>query len=348
MKITESVWGKAQGKDIIKYHIENKSGAYVELSSIGAGIMASAVPDKKGKLADVVIGYPEADSYFADGPCAGKIPGRFANRIAKGHLEIDGKVYSLPINNGPNHLHGGPEGFQNKVWDSRWDGDAVEFMYFAADGEMGYPGNLKVVARYVWTEENELQLTMTAKGDAKTVINLTNHVYFNLDGEGAGNIFGHEMRLNASEYIPTDDTLIPVGEPESVAGNPMDFVVAKPIGRDIKQDFPALNFGKGYDACWIIDDYKEGQLSEAAELYSPATGRLLKVFTTQPGIQVYTGNWLEGCPAGKNGHIYHDYDGVALECQHFPDSPNRPDFPTTELAAGEVYEQAIIWAFSTK
>ncbi|MBO4427037.1 MAG: galactose mutarotase [Bacteroidales bacterium] len=348
MKITEIVWGKAQGKDIIKYRIENKSGAYVELSSIGAGIVAIAVPDKKGKLADVVIGYPEADSYFADGPCAGKIPGRFANRIAKGHLEIDGKVYSLPINNGPNHLHGGPEGFQNKVWDSRKDGDAVEFMYFAADGEMGYPGNLKVVARYVWTEENELQLTMTAKSDAKTVINLTNHVYFNLDGEGAGNIFDHEMRLNASEYIPTDDTLIPVGEPESVAGNPMDFVTAKPIGRDIKKDFPALNFGKGYDACWIIDDYKEGQLSEAAELYSPATGRLLKVFTTQPGIQIYTGNWLEGCPSGKNGHIYHDYDGVALECQHFPDSPNRPDFPTTELAAGDVYEQAIIWAFSTK
>ena len=348
MKISQSVWGKAQGKEILKYKLENKNGAYVELSSVGAGIVSIVVPDKNGVLGDVVLGYPEADSYFGDGPCAGKIPGRFANRIAKGHLEVDGKVYSLPINNGPNHLHGGPDGFQNKVWDSRVDGDAVEFMYFAADGEMGYPGNLKVVARYVWTEDNELELTLTAKGDADTVINLTNHVYFNLDGEGAGKIFDHVMRLNASEYLPTDDTLIPVGEPETVAGTPMDFIVAKPIGRDIKADFPALNYGKGYDACWVIDDWQDGQISEAAELWSPKSGRVLKLYTTQPGVQIYTGNWLSGCPAGKDGHIYEDYDGVALECQRFPDAPNRSDFPSAALAAGEEYKQAIIWAFSVK
>ena len=339
MEIKRTDWG---------YVLTNKSGASVTLGDVGAAIVSVNVPDRDGNMADVVIGYPEKDSYFADGPCAGKCPGRYANRICKGHLEIDGKVYSLPVNNGPNHLHGGPEGFQNKVWESRIDGEGVEYMYFSEDGEMGYPGNLKVVARYEWSEENELRLTFTAQTDAKTVVNLTNHTYFNLDGEGSGDIFSHELRLNASEYLPTDDSLIPVGDSEPVAGTPMDFVSAKPIGRDIKADFPALNYGKGYDACWVIDGYVPGQLQEAAELYSAKSGRDLKVFTTQPGIQVYTGNWLEGCPAGKNGHIYHDYSAVALECQHFPDCPNHPDYPSTELAPGEVFEQAIVFAFSVK
>jgi len=349
MKITKELWGTCKcGKEIYKYTIQNASGASVVLGSVGAAVVGVNVPDKKGKIADVAIGYPKAESYFGDGPCAGKVPGRYANRIAKGHLRLGSKVYDLPINNGPNHLHGGPEGFQNKVWDSRIDGFAVEFMYYSEDGEMGYPGNLKVVARYEWSEQNELTLTLTAQCDKTTVVNLTNHSYFNLNGEGSGTVLNHILKLNASEYLPTDDTLIPLGDSEQVAGTPMDFLNPKKIGKDIRKDFPALNYGKGYDACWVIDGHVDGQLSLAAELYSPKSGRELKMYTTQPGIQVYTGNWLEGCPEGKNGHIYHDYDAVALECQHYPDCPNHRDYPSTTLKKGEVFQQAIIWAFGVR
>ncbi len=348
MKITKERWGEAQGKEIFKYTIENASGASVQLGSVGAAVVAVNVPDRDGKLADVVIGYPKAESYFADGPCAGKCPGRYANRIALGKFSLGGKEYTLPVNNGPNHLHGGPEGFQNRVWDSRIEGDGVEFMYFSEDGEMGYPGNLKVVARYEWSEDNELRLTFTAQTDAETVVNLTNHSYFNLDGEGSGTVLNHVLRLNASEWLPTSDSLIPLGDSEPVAGTPMDFLNPKPIGRDIKADFQALKYGKGYDNCWVIDGHMKGQLSEAAELRSPVSGRVLKVFTTQPGVQIYTGNWLNGCPEGKNGHVYHDYDAVAIECQHYPDCPNHPDYPSTVLRPGETFEQAIIWAFSTE
>ncbi len=348
MKITKEVWGSAQGKEILKYTLENKAGASVVLSSIGAGIVSINVPDRDGRLADVVIGYPKAESYFGDGPCAGKCPGRYANRIANGKFSLDGEEYTLPVNNGPNHLHGGPDGFQNKVWDSRIDGEAVEFMYYSPDAEMGYPGNLKVVARYQWSEDNRLQLTFTAQSDKATVVNLTNHVYFNLDGEGSGSVLEHVLKLNASEYLPSDPTLIPLGDSEPVAGTPMDFINPKPIGRDIKADFEPLRIGKGYDHCFVIDDYAEGQLADAAQLYSPKSGRKVKISTTQPGIQVYTGNYLDGCPEGKNGHIYHDYDAVALECQHYPDCPNHPDYPSTVLRPGQTYEQAIIWAFESE
>ena len=347
MAINRKIWGKTQdGKAIYKYTVTNASGASVVLTNIGAGIVAINVPDKAGKLGDVVLGYGKAESYFADGPCSGKVPGRFANRIAKGRFTLDGKEYKLPINNGPNHLHGGPEGFQNQVWESRKHKGGVEFKYVSADGEMGYPGKLVVVARYEWSEENELRLTFSAKTDAPTIVNLTNHVYFNLNG--GGSVMRHFLRLNASEYLPTDDTLIPVGDPEPVAGTPMDFLNPKTIGRDSKKDFPALNYGKGYDACWVIDGYRKGQLQEAAELWSNHSGRCVKVFTTQPGVQVYTGNWLEGCPVGKRGRIWHDYSAVALECQHFPDSPNRPEFPTTVLRPGKTFHEAIIFAFGVR
>ena len=349
MKLTKELWGKSTcGKEIYLYTLTNENGAYVQLSSVGAGIVSIVVPDKDGKLADVVLGYPEAASYFADGPCAGKVPGRYANRIALGKFSLDGVEYTLPVNNGPNHLHGGPDGFQNKVWESREADGGVEFLYYSEDGEMGYPGALKAVARYDWTEENELRLTLTAESDAPTVVNLTNHAYFNLNGEGNGDILGHVLRLNASEYLPTSDSLIPVGESEPVAGTPMDFVTDKVIGAEIKADFPALNYGKGYDNCWVIDGYEPGQIQEAAELYSPESGRVLNVYTTQPGVQIYTGNWLSGCPAGKDGHVYEDYTGVAIECQNFPDAPNKPDYPSAVLRPGEVYEQAIIFAFGVK
>ena len=330
------------------YTLTNKSGASVVLSSVGAAIVAINVPDREGKLADVVIGYPKPESYFGDGPCSGKCPGRYANRIALGKFSLDGEEYTLPVNNGPNHLHGGPEGFQNKVWESRQEGNAVEFMYFSADGEAGYPGNLKVVARYEWDDDNRLQLTFTAQTDKATVLNLTNHAYFNMDGEGSGSVLNHMLRLNASEFLPTSESLIPLGESVPVAGTPMDFVNAKPIGRDIKADFEPLRIAKGYDHCFVLDGWMEGQLVEAAELWSEKSGRSVKIYTTQPGIQIYTGNYLEGCPEGMDGHVYHDYDAVALECQHFPDSPNKPDYPSTVLRPGEVFAQTIIWQFGVK
>ena len=349
MEIKRELWGKtACGKDINIYTLTNAKGAFVKLSDIGAAIVSVVVPDKDGNMDDVVLGYPDPMSYFADGPCAGKVPGRFANRIAKGHFTLDGVEYTLPVNNGPNHLHGGPDGFQNKVWESREHEGGVEFMYFSEDGEQGYPGAVKAVARYEWTDDCELRLTLTAESDAPTVINLTNHAYFNLNGEGSGSVLNHTLKLNASEYLPTDDTLIPLGESVPVAGTPMDFVNEKPLGQDIKADFPALNFGKGYDNCWVIDGAEPGQLQACAELYAPESGRLLEVYTTQPGVQVYTGNWLAGCPVAKCGRSYNDYDGVAIECQNFPDSPNKADFPSPVLRPGEVYEQAIIFAFGTR
>jgi len=349
MTIERELWGKGpDGKEIFLYTLKNESGAFVRLSSVGAGIVGIGVPDKDGKIADVVIGYTRAEDYFADGPCAGKCPGRYANRIAKGKFTLDGVEYTLPVNNGPNHLHGGPQGFQNQVWESRIEGDAVEFMYFSEDGEAGYPGNVKVVAHYEWSEDNALKLIFTAQTDKATEVNLTNHVYFNLNGEGNGDILGHELKLNASVYLPTDETLIPLGEPDPVVGTPMDFTEFKKIGKEINEDFPALKYGKGYDNCFMIDGYEPGQLQAAAKLYAPESGRQLEVLTTQPAVQIYTGNWLKGCPMGKCGRSYFDYEGVAIECQHCPDTPNKPEYPTTVLRPGETLEEAIIWAFSTR
>lgn len=349
MEVKKELWGKTtSGKDINIYTLTNSKGAYVRLSDLGAAIVSVVVPDKDGNMSDVVLGYPDAASYLHDGPCLGKIPGRYANRIACGKFTLDGKEYDLPINNGPNHLHGGPDGFQNKVWESREHEDGVEFLYYSEDGEQGYPGAVKAMARYDWSDDCELRLTLTAQSDAPTVINLTNHAYFNLNGEGNGDILGHILKLNASEYLPTDSTQIPLGDSEAVAGTPMDFVIGKPIGQDINADFEPLKIGKGYDHCWVIDGAEPGQLQLCGELYAPESGRLMEVYTTQPGVQVYTGNWLSGCPAGKNGHSYGDYTGVAIECQNYPDAPNKPDYPSPVLRPGEVYEHAIIFTFGIR
>ena len=348
-KVESSIWGKApDGQDIILYRMTNANSAYVELSSIGAGIVSVVVPDRDGKIADVTLGYPDPLSYFGDGPCAGKTPGRFAGRIGGACFTLDGKEYELPVNNGPNSLHGGPEGFANKVWQSRESEGGVEFMLISPDGDSGYPGKLKVVVRYEWTDTNELLITYQAQTDAPTVINLTNHAYWNLKGEGEGDIHDHVLTLNCSEWLPTDEVMIPTGEAAPVAGTPMDFLNPKEIGRDIAKKFEALMIGRGYDNVWLVDGAQEGQLSQAAELYSPQSGRVLKIFSTQPAVVVYTGNFLSGCPEGKNGHVYENRSGVALECQHFPDSPNKIGFPTTVLRPGEEYQHAIIYAFSNR
>ena len=349
MEIRKELWGKSScGKEIYLYTLTNEKGAYVQLSNIGAGIISVVVPDKDGNLADVVLGYAQPESYFGDGPCMGKTPGRYANRIAGGKFSLDENEYTLPVNNGPNHLHGGPDGFQNKVWESRENEGGVEFLYYSEDLEQGYPGAVKAVVRYEWTEDCELRMTYTAESDAPTVINLTNHAYFNLNGEGNGNILGHTLQMNCSEYLPTDETQIPLGESAPVAGTPMDFVNEKPVGQDIRADFEALKIGAGYDHCWVIDGAEPGQLQFCCELYAPESGRTLNIYTTQPGVQVYTGNWLEGSPAGKNGHDYGNNEGIAIECQNYPDAPNKADYPDCVLLPGEVYQEAIIYAFGIR
>lgn len=347
MKIESSTIESPKGQ-ITLFTLTNSKGAKVTLSSLGAGIVSVIVPDKNGKLDDVALGYADPNDYFYDGPCAGKVPGRYANRIAAGHLRVDGRDYQLAINNGPNALHGGPEGFQNRIWDCSTDGDSIVFSRLSPDGEENYPGNLKVEARYTWSDDCRLSLELKATTDAATVVNLTNHCYWNLEGHNAGSVFGHNLWIAASRYLPTDDTLIPTGEMAAVAGTPMDFTTMKAIGRDIKTDFPALNYGKGYDNCWVVDGYTKGELKHVATLESPASGRCLEVLTTQPAAQVYTGNWLAGSPANKCGRSYDDYDGVAIECQSMPDSPNHADFPSTQLYPGQTYCEKIVFKFSTK
>lgn len=347
MTIDKKVVASPKG-DITIYTMTNKSGASVAVSSLGAGIVSVIVPDKDGNLADVTLGYANPADYFGDGPCAGKTPGRYANRIAKGKFKIGDKEYQLAINNGPNALHGGPEGFMNRIWDSEAKGSHVKFTYKSVDGEEGYPGTLDATVVYSWNDDNELKIEFSAETDKKTVINLTNHAYFNLDGEGSGTVLDHNLRLFASHWLPTDDTQIPLGDIVEVNGTPMDFTAGKRIGEEINADFEALKIGKGYDHCWVLDNWHKHTLIKAARLVSDKSGRVLEVLTTQPGAQVYTGNWLSGCPAGKNGHTYNDYDGVAIECQGFPDAPNHRNFPCQLLGPGEHYEQTIIYKFSTK
>lgn len=333
--------------EITLYRIVNASGAWVEVSSLGAGITGVGVPDREGNIENVALAYADPADYMADGPCLGKCPGRYANRIAGGRLEIGGRSYSLAVNNGPNHLHGGPSGFQNRIWSSRELPDGVEFSYLSAAGEENYPGALVVKATYRWSEDNVLTLSFEARTDTETVVNLTNHSYWNLRGADSGSVLDHEMKMKASRWLPTDSTLIPTGELAAVDGTPMDFRTFKAIGRDINEDFDALRFGKGYDNCWAIDGWEPGLMSEEAVVIRDAvSGRTLTVDSDQPGVQIYTGNWLSGSPRNKSGRSYEDYEGVAVEMQGFPDAPNRSGFPSQSLGPAETYARTIRFKFS--
>lgn len=348
MEIESKKYPSKKG-DITLFTLTNDKGARVVLSSLGAGLVSAIVPDARGEMADVVLGYSDPADYFYDGPCAGKIPGRCANRIAEGRFALDGKEYHLAINNGPNALHGGPEGFQNQIWASEVTPDGkVRFTYDAKDGEEGYPGNLTVVAEYGWNDNCELCLEIKATTDAPTLANFTNHAYFNLSGEGSGSVLDHELKLESHLFLPTSDSLIPTGDLLSVKNTPMDFTAPRVLGADIKADFPALVYGKGYDNCWLLDGWNAGTLRRAATLTDPHSGRVLEVETTQPGVQIYTGNWLAGSPVGKCGRSYNDYDGVAIECQGLPDSVNKPQFPSVVLRPGQTYDQKIIFRFTNK
>lgn len=336
--------------DIQYIRLTNAVGASVVISTLGAGIVEVNVPDRDGRLADVILGYEDPLSYIGDGPCAGKVPGRYANRIARGHLVVDGHTYTLACNCGPNHLHGGPEGFQNQIWTLEGaDEESVAMSYVSPDGEEGYPGTVKAMAVYRWTDDCRLELTLSATTDSDTVINLTNHAYWNLGGHDSGCALDHMLELGAARYLPTDSTLVPEGVEVPVDGSPMDFRRPKRVGEDIKANFPALIYGKGYDNCWVITaDAAADGLRKAAELTHESSGRVMTLLTDQPAVQVYTGNWLDDSPVGKGGCRYRDYDAVAIECQDYPDAPNQPAFPSTLLRPGEVYRRRIVFAFTVK
>ncbi len=328
--------------------LTNNRGASVTLSSLGAGIVTVKVPDRNGNIENVALSYANPADYIADGPCMGKVPGRYANRIAAGRLVVDGHVYELPINNGPNHLHGGPDGYQNRIWAYELLPNGVRFSMHSPDSDCGYPGALDVVAEYRWSEDNELSLSLTATADAPTVVNLTNHAYWNLDGADSGSALHHTLKIKSEYWLPTDDTLIPTGVLESVAGTPMDFRAAKPVGLDINRNFPALKYGKGYDNCWVLDDWKGELIEDAVVLRSEKSGRTLTVSTDQPGVQIYSGNWLAGSPLNHAGKSYEDYDGIAIEAQGCPDAPNHHDFPSQSVTPDKPYSREIRFKFSAE
>jgi aldose 1-epimerase len=349
------------------YKLTNSHGMQVHITNYGATITSIIVPDRKGTMRDVALGYHHVEGYInaIDRPYFGSIVGRFGNRIAGGKFSIGDQEYKLNTNNGSNHLHGGNMGFDKVVWEARPTGDTewkgVALNYRAKDGEEGYPGNLDVTVTYKLTDNNEIIIDYLATTDKTTPVNLTQHTYFNLNGEGEGDILGHELRINADRYTPVNETSIPTGELATVEGTPFDFRTAKPIGRDIGEDHQQLKFGIGYDHNWVLNEAAEPNsslatrdqqnsipLRLAAELYEPTSGRLLTIWTQEPGLQFYSGNFLDGRLIGKSGKPYLHRGGLCLETQHFPDSPNQPNFPTTLLQPDKKYQTRTVFRFATR
>lgn len=348
--IEQNIWGfTPEGEAVVLYTMTNGIGASVQLVNIGAAVVSITVPGRDGNLGNVALGYNAFDSYFDDAPAMGKTAGRFANRIAYAQFTLDGKKYHLSQNAGQHHLHGGPKGFANRLWNSRVETDRVVFSLFSPDGDEKYPGDLSVETVYDWNDECELEITFFGKSEAPTIINLTNHTYFNLRGENSGSkaMLEQKLQLNASRFLDTDATQIPTGILTPVAGTPMDFTTAKPIGQDIAADYEPLRIGAGYDHCWAVDNWEKGKLSDVGVLSDDVSGRRMVIRSTQPGAQVYTGNWLKGCPPGREGQEYDNRDGVAVECQAYPNSPNIPEFPSTVLRPDEIYHETIVYRFET-
>jgi aldose 1-epimerase len=322
----------------------------VYITNYGGRIVSILTPDRYGQMGDVVLGFKSIDDYLsANGPYHGALIGRVGNRIAKGKFTLDGKTYSLPINNNQNHLHGGPEGFNNRVWEVKAvDQSSISMNYLSKDGEMGYPGNLDVQVKYSLNNENELLISYKATTDKSTPVNLTNHAFFNLAGEASGTINDHLLRLNADNFTPVDETLIPIGENRSVEGTPFDFRIPKTIGRDLNQQNTntQMNYGGGYDHNFVLNKENEGEMSLAGYVIDPKTGRRMDIFTEEPGIQFYGGNFMDGSDIGKYSKKFLYRESFALETQHFPDSPNQPSFPNIILLPGEIYQTKSIYKFS--
>jgi aldose 1-epimerase len=350
MAIKQDAFGVTpEGVTIERFILTNGNGLEASIITYGGTLTALRVPDRNGTLSDVVLGFDSLESYLGEHPYFGSLIGRYGNRIADGRFTLDGVSYTLARNNGANHLHGGPNGFHRAIWQAQTitsgDGPTLELRYLSRDGEEGYPGNLSVTVRYTLTEQNELRLDYQAQTDQATVINLTNHSYFNLAGNG--DILGHQLELLADHFLPVDDNQIPLGQLQPVHGTPMDFTRATPIGARIGEDDEQLRAGQGYDHTWVLNG-GTAQAGLAARLYDPSSGRVMEVETTEPGIQFYSGNLLDGSVTGKGGQIYQKHAALCLETQHFPDSPNQPRFPSTVLRPGDTYRQTTAYRFAVQ
>ena len=345
--ITKQSFGKtADGQNVDLYTLRNVHGVEAKITNYGGIVTSLKVPDRRGKFDDVVLGFNDLDSYLKGHPYFGAIIGRYGNRIAKGHFTLNGVEYKLAVNNGENTLHGGIKGFDKVVWtaqDSKTRlGPSIALTYLSKDGEEGYPGNLNVKVVYTLTNNNELRIDYTATTDKDTVTNLTHHSYFNLAGEGNGDILNHQVLINATRFLPTDAGSIPTGELRSVTGTPFNFRKMMTIGARINEDEEQLKLGNGYDHNWIINGRG---MRLAAQAYEPTSGRRMQVWTTEPGLQFYTGNFLDGTLTGKSGKVYPRRSGFCFETQHYPDSPNHPAFPTTTLKKGATYRSTTIYKF---
>ena len=350
--IKKQPFGKTpEGGTADLYTLTNRKGMEVAITNYGGIVVQLRVPDRKGTLADVVLGYDDLDGYVHDKAYLGALIGRYGNRIAQGKFTLGGKTYTLPRNNGENTLHGGLKGFNQALWRAKEleskDGPSLQLEYLSKDGEEGFPGNLSVKVIYTLTDENELKIEYSATTDKETVVNLTNHSYFNLAGAGNGDILQHQVMLKADKFIPVSESLIPTGELRSVQGTPMDFRTATAVGASIDQDDQQLKYGRGYDHTWVVESGGSKTPTLAASVYEPGTGRVLEVWTTEPGVQFYTGNFLDGAK-GKGGKIYQRRYALCLETQHFPDSPNQPNFPSTVLKPGQRYHTVTIYKFSAR
>lgn len=348
--VMKESFGKTKdGQEVDIYTLTNGNGLKARIMTYGALLTEMHVPDRDGNLGDVVLGFNTLAEYEAGHPYFGATTGRVANRIAKGKFTLNGEEYTLAVNNPPNHLHGGDVGLDKRVWEAREvaskDGAAVEFHYLSPDGEEGYPGNLDIYVTYTLTKDDALRIDYRATTDKATPINLTNHSYFNLAGEGNGNIYEHVLKIDASHYTPVDETLIPVGALSPVKGTIMDFTEPTRIGKGI------LGTGTdpvGFDHNWVLDKKADGALENVIRVTEPTTGRVMEISTTEPGVQFYTGNFLDGTLTGKSGKVYHQHYAFCLETQHFPDSINQPEFPSTVLNPGEEYTQTTIHKFSAE
>ena len=350
-RITKENFGKtSDGQNVDIYTLTNRRGSEVKITNYGGIVTSLKVADRKGKRDDIVLGFDNLDAYLKGGPYFGAIIGRYGNRIAKGRFTLNGHQYTLAVNNGENHLHGGIKGFDKVVWAARPlrvpNGAALRLTYLSKDGEEGYPGNLSVRVIYTLTNADELKIEYWATTDKDTVVNLTSHSYFNLAGQGNGDILNHQLLINARRFTPTDAGSIPTGELKSIKGTPFDFTSAFRIGDRINDDDQQLKFARGYDHNFVLNG-RMGTLRQAAVVYEPTSGRLMEVWTTEPGVQFYTGNFLDGTLTGKDGKVYQQRYGFCLETQHFPDSPNQPAFPTTVLRRGRQYHTITIHKFKT-
>jgi aldose 1-epimerase len=350
--ITRQPWGAVDGQSVYLYTLTNSHGMRVRITNYGGIIQSIDVPDRHGRFANVALGLSNLHDYQTESPYFGALIGRYANRIAAGTFTLDGVTYHLPINNGPNSLHGGTAGFDKHVWQAqevRQEGAVgLNLHLVSPDGDQGYPGTLTVDVAYLLTGDNEIRIHYQATTDKPTVINLTNHTYFNLAGEGASSVENQLMQINAGRYTPVDSTLIPTGAIDSVAGTPLDFTRPHPIGERIRDGFGQLVLGQGYDFNWVLNRPHglDGSLVSAAKVSDPASGRTVSCYTTEPGIQFYSGNFLNGSLVGTSGHTYRQTDAFTLETQHYPDSPNQPNFPSTVLRPGQQFDSSTVYRFS--